>query len=55
MNIRLFYSGEAPPFDWPNDEEWEVFLPDGDPYEPEPLPGDFWIGDEPDDLERLAA
>jgi hypothetical protein len=43
------------PDDWPDDEEWEVFLPDGDPYEPEPAPGDFWIGDEPDELLRLAA
>jgi hypothetical protein len=43
------------PNDWPDDEDWEVFLPDGNPYEPEPAPGDFWIGDEPDELMRLAA
>ncbi|MEX2170392.1 MAG: hypothetical protein WD851_13845 [Pirellulales bacterium] len=43
------------PDDWPDDDAWEVFLPDGDPYAPEPAPGDFWIGDQPDEFERLAA
>jgi hypothetical protein len=26
-----------------DDPRWDVFLPDGDPYEPMPEPGDFWI------------
>jgi hypothetical protein len=54
MNVSLF-SLDNVPEDWPDDEDWEVFLPDGDPYEPEPQRGDFWIGDEPDEFERLAA
>jgi hypothetical protein len=27
----------------PDDNRWDVFLPDDDPYEPRPEPGDFWI------------
>jgi hypothetical protein len=26
-----------------DDKRWDVFLPDDDPYEPRPQPGDFWI------------
>ncbi|MEX2317909.1 MAG: hypothetical protein WD669_12200 [Pirellulales bacterium] len=26
-----------------DDPRWDVFLPDDDPYEPLPEPGDFWI------------
>jgi hypothetical protein len=26
-----------------NDDRWEVFLPDDEPYERRPEPGDFWI------------
>lgn len=43
------------PPDWPDDEDWEVFLPDGDPIETLPSAGDFWIDDDPNDWERLAA
>jgi len=27
----------------PDDERWDALLPDDDPYDPEPEPGDFWI------------
>jgi hypothetical protein len=30
----------SPMFD---DDRWDVFLPDEEPYEPRPEPGDFWI------------
>jgi hypothetical protein len=26
-----------------DDDRWDVFLPDDDPYDPWPEPGDFWI------------
>jgi hypothetical protein len=26
-----------------DDDRWDVFLPDEEPYEPRPEPGDFWI------------
>ena len=26
-----------------DDSRWDVFLPDGDPNDPRPEPGDFWI------------
>ena len=55
MRASLFIPSVRLNEDWPDDEDWEVFLPDGDPYEPEPQPGDFWIGDSPDEFERLAA
>ncbi len=34
---------EEPQSPWSDDERWDVFLPDDEPYEPEPAPGDFWI------------
>lgn len=43
------------PPDWPDDEAWEVFHPDGDPTETDPLFGDFWIEDDPPQGECLAA
>jgi hypothetical protein len=30
----------SPLFD---DDQWEIFLPDDEPYERRPEPGDFWI------------
>ena len=26
-----------------DDDRWDVFLPDDDPYGPRPEPGDFWV------------
>jgi hypothetical protein len=34
---------EDPTVPWPDDDRWDVFLPDDDRYEPQPEPGDFWI------------
>ena len=35
---------EDPLTPWPDDDRWEVFLPDeNEPYEAVPEPGDFWI------------
>lgn len=32
-----------PAVDDDDDSRWDVFLPDDDPYEPLPEPGDFWM------------
>lgn len=35
-------AGSGLPGEW-DDDPWDVFLPDNDPADPLPEPGDFWI------------
>lgn len=34
---------DDPSLPWPDDDHWDAFLPDDDPNDPLPAPGDFWI------------